>query len=98
MKPARFLTAVFRAPDGWKPGDEIMFHPNLSAASWSHALDDRDKARAALATAQEDADRWHAFRARDEFDDLDFTAFRDQFREDADAVIDRALHARTPGE
>ncbi len=45
---ARYFTAVFRAPKGWKPEDEIMYHPNFSAASWSHALDDRDAARAAL--------------------------------------------------
>lgn len=40
-----------------------------------------------------DAARWRAFRARDALPDLDYTAFQDQFREDADAVIDAAIAA-----
>lgn len=41
-----------------------------------------------------DAERWRAFRSRDEFQNLDFTDFREQFREDADAVIDAAMSAK----
>ena len=44
-----------------------------------------------------DAKRWRAFRNRDGFDDLDFDRFRDQFREDADAIVDAAITA-TKGE
>jgi hypothetical protein len=40
--------------------------------------------------ALKDADRWRAFRARDGYDNLDFDRFRDQFREDADAIVDAA--------
>lgn len=43
---------------------------------------------------ERDAARWRAFRARDEYDSLDFTNFRDKFREDADAVIDTFIAAR----
>lgn len=42
-----------------------------------------------------DAARWRAFRARDEFEDLEITAFTDQFREDADDIIDSAIAATT---
>lgn len=52
-------------------------------------------AHVAQADDVRDAARWRAFRARDEFDDLDFTDFQDQFREDADEVIDSAIAART---
>jgi len=55
-----------------------------------------ERLRAALAGAEKDAERWQAFRARDEFDDLDFTAFQDQFREDADEIIDAAIKAKEP--
>lgn len=41
-----------------------------------------------------DAARWQAFRARDEFDNLDFDVFQEQFREDADRIVDAAMAAR----
>jgi hypothetical protein len=50
--------------------------------------------REVVAEDAKDAARWRAFRARDEFDDLDFTAFKDEFREDADEVIDAAIEAK----
>jgi hypothetical protein len=36
------------------------------------------------------ARRWHIFRNRDAFAGIDFDVFRDQFREDADAIVDTA--------
>jgi hypothetical protein len=44
-----------------------------------------------MAKLEADAARWRAFRARDEFRDLDFRDFQDMFREDADDVIDKAM-------
>lgn len=37
------------------------------------------------------AARWQAFRNRDCFENIDITRFVDQFREDADAIIDAAI-------
>jgi hypothetical protein len=47
--------------------------------------------RAKVEELEQDAARWQAFRARDEFEALTFDDFRDQFREDADEVIDAAM-------
>lgn len=46
----------------------------------------------------EDAARWRAFRSRDEFDNLDFDRFKDQFREDADRIVDAAIAITKKGE
>lgn len=45
----------------------------------------------ALHGALDDARRWRAFRDRDSFDNLEYVAFQDQFREDADRIIDAAI-------
>jgi hypothetical protein len=47
----RPFTAVFRGLTADEAG-EIVNHPKWSAGSWSHALDDRDAARAALSASQ----------------------------------------------
>lgn len=47
----RPFTAVFRGLTPDEAG-EIVNHPKWSAGSWSHALDDRDAARAAQAASQ----------------------------------------------
>ena len=38
-----------------------------------------------------DAKRWRAFRGRDAFENLEYVVFQDQFREDADRIIDAAI-------
>lgn len=53
-----------------------------------------DRAKPAEHPDTKNAERWLAFRSRDEFEDLDFTDFQDQFREDADDVIDAAIAGR----
>jgi len=37
----RFLTVVIRNPAP-EEAQELIYHPKLSAASWSHAMDERD--------------------------------------------------------
>jgi hypothetical protein len=48
-----FFTAVYKVPAGWKPGDEIMANPLMTAVSWSHAIHDRDVALEAARKAGE---------------------------------------------
>jgi hypothetical protein len=38
----RFLTVVLRNPTQDEVA-ELVYHPKLSATSWSHALDERDQ-------------------------------------------------------
>ena len=38
----RFLTVVFRNPTPDEVS-ELIYHPKMSASSWSHAMDDRDE-------------------------------------------------------
>lgn len=42
----RFFTVVYEVPNDWRPGDDIMHNPMMTAVSWSHALHDRDAALA----------------------------------------------------
>ncbi|WP_407304024.1 hypothetical protein [Acinetobacter sp.] len=37
----RYLTIVLKVPNDYTPAE--IHHPYFSAASWSHALDDRDR-------------------------------------------------------
>ncbi len=38
----RFLTIVIRNPTE-EEARELVYHPKLSATSWSHAMDERDE-------------------------------------------------------
>jgi hypothetical protein len=40
----RFLTVVIRNPTP-EEAQELIYHPKLSAASWSHTMDERDDDR-----------------------------------------------------
>jgi hypothetical protein len=40
----RFLTVVVRNPT-LEEAEELIYHPKLSAASWSHTMDERDDYR-----------------------------------------------------
>ena len=39
-----FLTVVIRNPTK-EETEELLYHPKLSASSWSHAMDERDEAK-----------------------------------------------------
>jgi hypothetical protein len=38
----RFLTIILRNPTT-SEAEELLFHPKLSASSWSHIMDERDE-------------------------------------------------------
>lgn len=42
--PDTFLTIVIRNPTK-EETEELLYHPKLSASSWSHAMDERDEAK-----------------------------------------------------
>lgn len=68
--------------------------PEKNSDLWAGAFSVLGMIRAKVEELTCDASRWQAFRARDEFDDLTFDDFRDEFREEADEVIDAAMAAR----
>ena len=43
----KFLTVVVRNPTKDEV-EELLYHPKLSASSWSHAMDERDEAERRL--------------------------------------------------
>ncbi len=40
--PDTFLTIIIRNPTKDET-EELLYHPKLSASSWSHAMDERDE-------------------------------------------------------
>lgn len=58
---------------------------DVLACAPAHPSQQEDDAR--------DAVRWRAFRERDRFENFDYTNFQDQFREDADRIVDTAMTA-----
>lgn len=69
---------------------------NMLSAGWRR-WNQRVLSPRATADVERDAERWQAFRARDDFDSLSFDDFQDQFRKDADRIIDAAIATTKPG-
>lgn len=51
----KFLTVVIRNPTKDEV-EELLYHPKLSASSWSHAMDERDEAERRLRLFEESAE------------------------------------------
>lgn len=53
---SRTLTVVYSIPQGFSVGT-IMDHPHLTAASWSHTLDERDNLKSKMTDVQAELDQ-----------------------------------------